>query len=71
MNVSRVFFAVILCFAVLKQSKTLIIYDLTSLKLVFEYTTQEYYVPTNDKWIDKIRHLGARGSIQSKDLDEE
>jgi len=49
MNVSRVFFAVILCFAVLKQSKTLIIYDLTSLKLVFEYTTQEYYVPTNDK----------------------
>jgi hypothetical protein len=68
-------FAVILMnqlyFTDLKHSKAVIMYDLTSLKYIFEYTIQEYYVPTNNKLIDKIKHLGARGSIQSMDLDEE
>jgi hypothetical protein len=60
-----------LYFTVLKHSKTVIIYDLTSLKYVFEYTIREYYVPINDKLIDTIGHLGACVSIQSRNLDEE
>jgi hypothetical protein len=73
-NVSRVLFAVILMnqlnFTVLKHSKTVIIYDLSSLKNIFEPTIQEYYLPTNDKVIDKIRYFAACVSIQTRDLDE-